>query len=212
MHWLLHMAALVATVPAVDALPEGWTRLDYVDEQSWGALFTYDHMWLRATHQDDPSLSVLLRLTATAAGESATTALLFLRDGKAVSARDLRALPIAPLMEYGKQLAPWFETAPEVRVRPARPGPKGHPPEHWLAVWELYQQAKAAGVRNHIQWMRAKWDDPVPDATMRRWKDRAEALYGSKTTAADAPWDPQHDQAWQRFDELKTPKRKRKAR
>lgn len=125
-----------------------------------------------------PGLDVLLRLQPVADDERAVvTAVMFVRDdGQPLTARDLR-VPIGEAISQGTEFwAKWLggRSKPVRLTRPRRPGPKGHPDEHWARVWELWRQAQRTAPRSPIQWMRQQWKgDPVGDATMRRWRDRA---------------------------------------
>lgn len=103
------------------------------------------------------------------------TALYVERNGQELSARSLRELQLRPLLGQLGQLIRF--NAEEAPLRPARPGPAGHGKAHWRRVWKLYQQAQRAGVRSHIKWMRDEWSPPVPDATMRRWVQRARQMH-----------------------------------
>jgi hypothetical protein len=66
-----------------------------------------------------------------------------------------------------------IEDPRDTRSKPSRPGPAGHPPEHFRAVLTLWEQAQELAPGREIKWMRERWEPPVPDATMRRWRDRA---------------------------------------
>ena len=132
-------------------------------------------LWLCQRPAAFPGLSVLVRLERTTEGGAACTGLLFERAGEPVSVRDLRA-PVGQILAQADKVAPWVGgDLGRPLVRPARPGRPGYSQEHWQRVLELYEEAVRRSPRSPIQWMRARWDRPVPDATMRRWVKAARA-------------------------------------
>lgn len=119
-------------------------------------------------------MQVLLRVTRTPQDGAICTGVVFeRRDGGIVVARDLR-VPVGQLMAQLPAVAPWAGPVRPAPRRPRRPGPKGHPAEHWQTVAALWERAQQVAPRSPIAWMRAQWSgEPVSDATMRRWRDRA---------------------------------------
>jgi hypothetical protein len=147
--------------------------------------------WVTAQLRADPQLTVRLRVQPTGEGRTGVTGILFERADAPVTARDLRAAPVGELIEVAKNLSGWAPPAGIRLRRPSRPGPRGHPPEHYDAVWNLWQAAQTADPAAPIQWLRRQWDPPISDATMRRWRDQAVAGHAAATgTELPAPAPP----------------------
>lgn len=166
--------------------PEGPHRLGWdvndLNELGWdgwhsGSQLQVSHtaedFWVYSRRRLEP-LRTNLRLQRTKDGGVACVGIWLERtDGQAVTARDLRT-PVGALLERIGGLAPWLHGTTPQPVRPARPGPKGHPDDHWRNVLDLWQRAQVHARRSPVSWMRQQWQGvPVSDATMRRWRDRA---------------------------------------
>lgn len=155
-----------------DLLELGW------DGWHSGAQLQVTHspedFWVYSRRRSGRPLRVNLRLQRTEDGGVACVGIWLERtDGRPVTARDLR-LPVGALLERLGDLAPWLQGSIPQPVRPARPGPKGHPDDHWRSVLDLWQRAQVHARRSPVLWMRQQWQGvPVSDATMRRWRDRA---------------------------------------
>lgn len=96
-------------------------------------------------------------------------------DRSEITARDLRRASVREAFAMAKELKGLEDPrdVQGVRAKPPRPGPTGHPVEHFRAVLALYNEAREVSPGREIKWMRERWEPPVPDATMRRWRDRA---------------------------------------
>jgi hypothetical protein len=155
--------------------PAGWSGWRSVFSSYWAAQEVAGVLWLRQQPDAFPGLSVLVRLERTTDGGAACTGLLFERAGEPVSVRDLRA-PVGQILAQVDKVAPWVGgDLGRPLVRPARPGRRGYSQEHWQRVSELYEEARRRSPRSPIKWMRDRWDQPVSDATMRRWVKAARA-------------------------------------
>lgn len=140
----------------------------------WQARYD-DEWWVGLRYSADPKLVVMVRLAATSKGVTCT-GLLVERDGDEVTARDLRAIQLRSLLDTSLAAYRDVVISGETLVQPARPGPPGHPPEHWRQVWDRYQEARKQAPSSYIRWMRNQYDarQRPSDATMRRWVQTAQ--------------------------------------
>jgi hypothetical protein len=139
--------------------------------------------WRRLNYPGQPGwLAIRLRLAPTADGVAVVAAQIERRDGRALTARDLRLVKLPPnWVLFGESASRWFApaegTAP---VAAARKGARGKDDEHWRAVYSVWLQAVQTAPRAPVKWMLASGRWPVTDATMRRWiaraRERAAAL------------------------------------
>lgn len=140
-----------------------------------------EHLGLRpgdgwfGVETDDPEVWVFARIEQEGRRVWASAVAIAKRDGSEIRARDLRRS--ASLREAVATVRTLQGFDPETSAKPAHPGPQGHGPEHWSRVWKLWNEAQQAAPGREIAWMRQQWDPPVPDATMRRWRDRARTQY-----------------------------------
>src|SRR5260370_42195321 len=118
-----------------------------------------------------PGLIVRVRFAPTGDGVAVAGVQVERTDGRAVTARDLRAVKLPPnWVLFGEAAARWFQPSGEP-VRASRKGPNAKSDEHWHAVWNAWQQAQQAAPRAPVAWLLTRW--PVSDATMRRWVRQA---------------------------------------
>jgi hypothetical protein len=168
-HRILHLAVGAATFPAMPS-DAAWL----VDgPATWRPT---PGLWFEARRTDRPGLLLRFRLSGrTDEGPLRLTAVCVERDDREVAARDLRSFHLRDLVAMATE--GWNIDTGERTPKPSRPGPAGHPEEHWRRVWQLYEEARSAGARSYIGWMRSHWTPPVPDATMRRWLRVARERY-----------------------------------
>ncbi len=126
--------------------------------------------WFRLTTTQMPGFVVLLRLEATAAGV-AMTGLLVERDGREITARDMRRLSLRPLVTTALAGFSEFLATDGPPPQSGRPGRPGYDLDHWRRVHVLYLQAKSADPRRYVKRMRDAYvpRDRPSDATVRRW-------------------------------------------
>jgi hypothetical protein len=137
--------------------------------------------WRDYRYPDQPPwLAVSLKLAPTTDGVAVAGVQVHRRDGRAVTARDLRLVKMPPnWVLWGESASRWYEP-PEgtpAMARPAAPqagkGPQRHDDEHWRAVYALWRAAQEEAPRAPVKWMLASRRWPITDATMRRWIARA---------------------------------------
>jgi hypothetical protein len=175
-HNALHSATSLDTFSTMAKAQEWhWVIDGWLESDAW-ARTSRQKLWLEATRTNDPDLLVRLGLEKSAkrGGPLILTGVFVEREGREVSARDLRQLQLRPLIA---QLSGFMRIESPTVAKPARPGPAGHGRAHWKRVWKLYEQARASGSRSYIQWMRDQWATTVPDATMRRWVKTAKEMH-----------------------------------
>ena len=135
-----------------------------------------DVPWRELRYEGQPAwLVVRLKFAPTTDGVAVTGTQVERRDGRALTARDLRLVKLPPnWVLFGESASRWFSpadgTAP---VAPARKGAHGHDDEHWLSVYKAWLQAMEVAPRAPVKWMLASGRWPVTDPTMRRWIARA---------------------------------------
>jgi hypothetical protein len=107
------------------------------------------------------------------------------RDGRALTARDLRLVKLPPnWVLFGELASRWFAPAgTAVPVAPAGKGAHGHDDEHWRTVYSAWLRAMESAPPAPVKWMLASGRWPVTDASMRRWIARA------RERAAELGWD-----------------------
>ncbi len=116
-------------------------------------------------------LAVRVRFAPTGDGVAVAGVQIERNDGRAVTARDLRAVKLPPnWVLFGEAAARWCKPAGEP-ISASRKGPKAKGDEHWRAVWNAWQEARQVAPRAPVAWLLTRW--PVSDATMRRWVKRA---------------------------------------
>ena len=101
-----------------------------------------------------------------------------------ITARDLRAIPLSQLLAGGgKELVGGLLglTATDFSGLRARPGPTGHPREHFEGVAEAYRRALVESPRSPVKWVSQELH--YSDATVRRWLRRCRdmGLLGEST-------------------------------
>jgi hypothetical protein len=118
-------------------------------------------------------LKVTFRMARTEDGLAPDAVLIERVDGRAITARDLRAVrfPRAWMLASSQKfLTPGDESSV---ITAARNGARGKGDEHWRDVFNLWTSAKRVAPHAHVRWMRTQWPVHVSDATMRRWIARA---------------------------------------
>jgi hypothetical protein len=119
------------------------------------------------------SLYLSVRVARTEDGIAAEAVLIERHDGRAITARDLRAVKLPPawMLDSGREFMAPGDDSPAITA--ARQGPRRKGDDFWGAVFTLWNQAQRAAPQAPVRWMRKHWPDDVSDATMRRWIKRA---------------------------------------
>lgn len=130
-------------------------------------------------------LVIRLQFAPTADGVAVVGAQVERRDGRALTARDLRLVKLPPnWVLFGESASRWYAPSEgTAAVTPARKGIRGYDDEHWHAVYEAWLEAMRVAPRAPVKWMLASPRWPVADATMRRWIARA------RERASELGWD-----------------------
>lgn len=163
------------------------TAMRAVDEEMWLIDAAEGRGWREMNYQSRPAwLVTRIRLAPTAGGLAVTGVQVERRDGRPLTARDLRTVKLPPAwVLFGESAEQWFapgETA-AAPVAAARSGARGYGDAHWLAVYRMWVRAMESAPRTPVRWMLASGRWPVSDATMRRWIARA------RERAAELGWD-----------------------
>jgi hypothetical protein len=150
--------------------------------------------WRELRYEGQPGwLVIRLRFAPTADGVAVVGAQIERRDGRALTARDLRLVKLPPnWVLFGESASRWYAPAEgSAAVTPGKKGARGHDDEHWHAVYGAWLEAMQVAPRAPVKWLLAgpRWS--VTDATMRRWIARA------RERAAELGWDqdPQAQEA-----------------
>lgn len=141
--------------------------------------------WRGLNYPGQPGwLAIRLKFAPTAAGVAVVAAQVERRDGRALTARDLRLIKLPPgWVLSGATASRWYAPAEGTQpVAAARKGARGKDDQHWRAVYSAWHQAMQAAPRAPVKWMLASGRWPVTDATMRRWIARA------RERAAELGW------------------------
>jgi len=142
--------------------------------------------WRELRYEGQPGwLAIRLKFAPTAEGVAVVGAQIERRDGRALTARDLRLVKLPPnWVLFGESASRWFAPADGAApVAAARKGARGKDDTHWRAVYMAWLQAMEAAPRAPVKWMLASGRWPATDATMRRWIARA------RERAAELGWD-----------------------
>jgi hypothetical protein len=126
--------------------------------------------WATVRHPDmSEDLCLRVKVASTEEGVGIEAVLIERKDGRAISARDLRRVKLPPAWSLASNL----ERLPgSPMLSQPRPGPRGKGDDHWRAVFSLWTRAQRVAPRTPVRWMREQWPN-VSDATMRRWVKRA---------------------------------------
>ena len=139
--------------------------------------------WLRVEAQG-PRPVVLMRF-GRVDGRLVCTGLLLGAEAEAeISARTLRDVPLGQLTSQARLnvgVEWWLEhglMAPvPAPIFVSRPGPKGHPREHFAQVAAAYRQALHEAPDAPVQYLTRRFLTPdlapVPESTVRRWLQRS---------------------------------------
>lgn len=144
--------------------------------------------WREVRHQEIPGhLSVRVRLAPTLGrGLAVAGVQVERRDGRAVTARDLRLVKLPPSWVLsGESPAQWLAAGPGAQpVRPSRGTPRASDDDHLLAVYLAWREAMTAAPQTPVRWLLTtdRWRR-VPHTTMRRWITRA------RQRAAEVGWE-----------------------
>ena len=152
----------------------------------WGVDAAEGLVWRELRYESQPAwLAVRLKLAPTADGVAVAGVQVERRDGRALTARDLRLVKLPPnWVLFGESAARWFppaEGAPAVSA--SKKGAHGKGDRHWRAVYVAWRQAMEAAPRAPVKFMLASGQWAVADATMRRWIARA------RERGAELGWD-----------------------
>jgi len=157
--------------------------------------------WRELRHEDQPGwLAIRLRFAPTSDGVAVVGAQIERRDGRALTARDLRLVKLPPnWVLFGESASRWFAPAEGAApVAATRKGARGKDDDHWRAVYTAWLEAMKAAPRAPVKFMLASNRWPVTDATMRRWIARARERAGELGWDQDEP--PQKSTGFPRYD------------
>lgn len=136
----------------------------------------------------DAPLPVFMNLSRDSRGRVVCTGLIVGRlppwdDGRVeVTSRNLRTIRISELIglvtwddgapdEWSTAVRALMADAPVLKDAPRRPGPKGHPDDHFRAIAHAYRRAQLEAPRAPMRWLVEHLDRSEP--TVRRWVQRA---------------------------------------
>jgi hypothetical protein len=142
--------------------------------------------WRELRYEGQPGwLAVRLRLAPTSDGVAVAGVQVERRDGRALTARDLRLVKLPPAwVLFGESAARWFPPAEgTAAVAASKKGAHGKGDDHWRSVWLAWRQAMEAAPHAPVKYLLATGRWQVADATMRRWIARA------RERAAELGWD-----------------------
>lgn len=155
-------------------------------DQVWVIDAGGDTEWRELRYEKQPGwLVIRLRFAPTSDGVAVVGAQVERRDGRALTARDLRLVKLPPnWVLFGESAARWYAPAEGTTpVTAPRKGARGHDDDHWREVWSAWLEAMQVAPRAPVKWLLASGRWPVTDATMRRWIARA------RECAAELGWD-----------------------
>ncbi len=156
--------------------------------------------WRELRYEGQPGwLAIRLRFAPTADGVAVVGAQIERRDGRALTARDLRLVKLPPnWVLFGESASRWYAPAEDTpRVTATRKGAHGKDDSHWRAVHQAWLEAMQAAPRAPVKFMLASGRWPVTDATMRRWIARARERAGALGWPATAQ--PQEGEGFQGY-------------
>jgi hypothetical protein len=141
--------------------------IDAADESPWREAF-YD--------SQPEEISVRFRFAPTSDGVAVAGVQIERTDGRAVTARDLRAVKLPPnWVLFGQGPRRWLGPEGE-EVSRRRKGSRDDSDDRHKRVWDLWVKAQEVAPRAPVRWMLPELK--VSDATARRWikqaKERAE--------------------------------------
>jgi hypothetical protein len=141
--------------------------------------------WRKLSYEEQPGwLDIRLKFAPTTDGVAVTGAQVERRDGRPLTARDLRLVKMPPSwVLFAETARRWYDPGGDTpAVTPARKGAAGKDDEHWRAVHAAWVQAMEAAPRAPVRWLLSTGRWPVTDATMRRWIKKA------REVAAERGW------------------------
>jgi hypothetical protein len=144
--------------------------------------------WREARYDGQPPhLKLLLCLAPTKDGVAVAGVQVERRDGRAVSARDLRSVRLPPnWVLRGEAAERWYPTEEQPVARSRWSSREGLDDRHRM-VWDLWLQAQEVAPRYPIRWLLPQLD--VSDATARRW------VKAARERAAELGWDKSENAA-----------------
>lgn len=127
-----------------------------------------DSPWREAWHDDQPDeLSIRFRFARTDDGVAVAGIQVDRTDGRALTARDLRAVKLPPnWVLFGETPRRWYGAEGDEitrRQKSSRDDERRH-----RAVWDLWIQAQVVAPRAPIKWMLPQLGG-ISYATARRW-------------------------------------------
>lgn len=132
-----------------------------------------------------------LRFAKSTSGEIVCSGLILgaERRDEVITARRVRAFPLAQILAHARfddkaSVRRWLELnlagADALGPPIFRPGPKGHPREHYEQVAALYKravrEAPDAPVKQVAKQLRTPEGNPTPEPTVRRWLQRCRQM------------------------------------
>jgi hypothetical protein len=150
--------------------PEQLWRRD--KDLGWRVVWTLVHPdWADVRHPGMPEgLHLRVKVAHTEAGFAIDSVLIERKDGRAISARDLRRVKLPPAWMLASLLA---RPPGSPVITAVKPGARGKSDDHWLAVFRIWAQAQQVAPQAPVRWIRTQWPTDISDATMRRWIKRA---------------------------------------
>lgn len=151
----------------------GFLGMHQAEEAGWAIVWSLAPPdWATIRHPDMPEgLHLRVRVAPTDDGFAVVAALIERKDGRAISARDLRRVKLPPAWALASHMSRQPGSPP---ISSARPGPRDKGDDHWRAVFDLWVQAQRVAPHTPVRWMRTQWTADISDATMRRWIKRAQ--------------------------------------
>src|SRR5260221_12154089 len=128
-----------------------------VTDQSWAISWISGGPpgWAWVMHPAVPDeLKVTVKMARTKGGLAPEAVLVERMDGRAITARDLRAVKLPPpwmLASSIRRFLPAGDDSPVIAA--ARKGPRGKGDEHWRAVFSLWSEARRVAPPTHGKWM-----------------------------------------------------------
>lgn len=130
-----------------------------------------DSPWRQGWDDDQPEeLAVHYRFAPTSDGVAVAGIQIERTDGRALTARDLRAVKLPPnWVLFGEAPRRWYG-ADGAEINRRRKSARDDDRQH-REVWDLWRQAQQVAPRAPVRWMLPQLG--VSDATARRWVKQA---------------------------------------
>lgn len=133
-----------------------------------------DSAWRDASYDGQPEeLKIRLQFAPTSDGVAVAGVQVERTDGRALTARDLRAVRLPPnWVLFGETARRWFSPAGDgSEIARRSKGARSVGEERHRMVWDLWVRAQEVAPRAPVRWMLPQLH--VSDATARRWIKQA---------------------------------------